>query len=388
VLDEKGRVIGYQHLEELRKNLTPVLLRRTRASVLDQLPPRTSDIVRIAPTEEQLELHAAHMKIVNSVIGKPFLSEMDLLRLQKALLMCRMTADSTFLCDKQAPGYSSKLEAIADLFDRVFSDPEHKVVLFSEWTTMLNLIEPILKKRRINFVRLDGSVPQKKRSALVSQFKADKQCRLFMTTNAGSTGLNLQIADTVINVDLPWTPALLEQRIGRVHRMGQKRPVHAFILVTENTIEESLLATLSAKHELALAVLDPDSNVDSVDLTTGIDALKQRLEVLLGAKPEAELDESQRRDVHANARALADRQRVSEAGGQLLGAALDFLSEVLPVQPDTPASRALATDLKQRFSDSVDQGEDGKPRLTITLPDNAALDTLAESLARLLAAVH
>ncbi|MEE9322552.1 MAG: DEAD/DEAH box helicase [Granulosicoccus sp.] len=386
VLDDNGRVIGFQHLKELRKNLKPVLLRRTRASVLDQLPPRTTDIVRIAPTEEQLELHGAHMRIVNSVIGKPFLSEMDLLRLQKALLMCRMSADSTFLCDKEAPGYSSKLEAIADLFDRIFSDPHHKVVLFSEWTTMLNLIEPLLKKRSIGFVRLDGSVPQKKRPALVSQFEEDKQCRLFMATNAGSTGLNLQIADTVINVDLPWTPALLEQRIGRVHRMGQKRPVHAFVLVTEDTLEESLLATLSAKHELALAVLDPDSDVDSVDLTTGIEALKQRLEVLLGAQPEAERDESQRRDVDTQTRALADRQRVSEAGGQLLSAAFNFLSEVIPAQPDTPASQALATDLKQRFSDCVEQGEDGKPQLTISLPDNAALDTLAESLAQLLAA--
>ena len=250
---------------------------------------------------------------------------------------------------------------------------------------MLNLIEPLLKERKIGFVRLDGSVPQKKRQALVKQFQEDDLCRLFMTTNAGSTGLNLQFANTVINVDLPWTPALLEQRIGRVHRMGQNQPVHVFVLVTEETIEESLLATLSAKHELALAILDPDSDIDRVDLTTGIDALKQRLEVLLGAKPDAAVDESQRRDVDKQVNQIADRQRMAEAGGQLLGAAFEFLGQMLPPQPDTPESTRLATDLKQRFSDSIERDETGKPQLRITLPDTAALDSLAVSLARLLA---
>ena len=233
VLNENGRVIGYKNLNELRAQLKPVLLRRTRASVLDELPARTTDIVRIEPTEEQLDLHNGQMQIVNTVINKPFLTEMDLLRLQKALLMCRMAADSTFLCDKEAPGYSSKLKALDDLFDRVFEQSQDKVVLFSEWTTMLNLIEPLLKKRKVDYVRMDGKVPQQKRTALVNRFRDDEGCRLFMTTNAGSTGLNLQFANTVINVDLPWTPALLEQRVGRVHRMGQKRPVHVFVLVTE-----------------------------------------------------------------------------------------------------------------------------------------------------------
>jgi len=228
-------------------------------------------------------------------------------------------------------------------------------------------------------------VPQKKRASLVSKFEEDNQCRLFMTSNAGSTGLNLQFANTVINVDLPWTPALLEQRIGRVHRMGQKKPVHVFVLVTEETLEESLLATLSAKHELALAVLDPDSDIDSVDMSSGMDALKQRLEVLLGAKPEASDDESQKREVDKQITTVADKQRISEASGQLLGAAFNFLGELLPPQEHTAQSISLAVELKKRLNDSVDSNADGKPQLTITLPDSDALDSLAESLAKLLA---
>ena len=86
------------------------------------------------------------------------------------------------------------------LFDRLFSEENRKVLLFSEWATMLDLIEPLLKKRQLPFVWLDGSVPQKLRQSLVYEFQNNPGCRLFLTTNAGSTGLNLQAANTVINV--------------------------------------------------------------------------------------------------------------------------------------------------------------------------------------------
>src|SRR5207247_8808188 len=98
---------------------------------------------------------------------------------------------STFRMNKQAPGYSSKLHELYDLFDRLFSEEGRKVLLFSEWTTMLDLIEPLLKKRSLRFVRLDGSVPQKLRQGLVHEFQSNPAARLFMTTNAGSTRLNL-----------------------------------------------------------------------------------------------------------------------------------------------------------------------------------------------------
>ena len=104
VVDEKGKVLGYKNLDQLRENLRPILLRRTRESVLQQLPPRTNEIVRIPPTDEQIELHNSHMRIVQMITRKAYISEMDLLRLQKALLMCRMSANSTFLVEKQAAG--------------------------------------------------------------------------------------------------------------------------------------------------------------------------------------------------------------------------------------------------------------------------------------------
>src|SRR5437867_2064732 len=339
IVDERGKVLGYKNLADLRHNLKPVLLRRTREAVRQQLPARTNEIVRIAPTEEQLDLHGSHMQLVMQITQKRFLTEMDLLRLQKHLLMCRMSADSTFLVDKQKPGYSSKLDELDDLFDRLFSEDGRKVLLFSEWTTMLDLIEPPLRKRRLPFVRLDGSVPQKRRQALVHEFQSNPGCRLFLTTNAGSTGLNLQAANTVINVDLPWNPAVLEQRVARAYRMGQKQPVQVFILITEDTIEERLLNTLSAKHDLALAALDVESDVDQVKLAGGMEELRRRLEVLLGSPPEASRDESLRRETESAAR----RERLALSGGQLLSAAFQFLGELLPAASEsTPSAAASA----------------------------------------------
>jgi superfamily II DNA or RNA helicase len=386
MVDEKGKVLGYKNLGELRAALKPVLLRRTRDNVRLELPERTTEFVRIAPSEEQLDMHRAHMRIVLSIVRKKFISEMDLLRLQKELLVCRMAANGTYLVDKQKPNHSTKLERLEELFESLFDEPDRKVVLFSEWTTMLDLIEPLLRKRKLAHVRLDGSVPQRKRQELVHVFQNDSSCRLFLTTNAGSTGLNLQAANTVINVDLPWNPAVLEQRIARAHRMGQRRSVQVFVLVTEGTIEENLLATIAAKQDLALATLDAESELDAVDMASGIQELKSRLEVLLGARCEAPLDESAlRKQQKASAGiALSQRDRVAAAGGELLGAAFKLIGELVEQASSPPPPVELVSRLRDGLSACVEEDQNERPRLTLTLPDRGALDHLAQSLAQLL----
>ncbi len=382
VLDEKGRVLGYRNLDQLRAKLSPLLLRRTRDQVLGELPPRSTEILRIPPTQEQKDLHDGHQRTVSAIVNKRYLTEMDLLRLQKALLMCRLAANGTSLVDKQEPGYSSKLETLAELLDQLLAEPGRKIVLFSEWTSMLDLIEPLIDKSGADYVRLDGSVPQKRRHTLVRRFLQEPDCRLFLTTNAGSTGLNLQAANTVINVDLPWNPALLEQRIARAHRMGQTQPVQVYLLVTEDTLEENLLYTLSAKRELALAALDPSSDLNEVAVGGGLEELKRRLEVLLGAKPDAPLDESERGRIE---RQLAEerKQSVAAASGQLLTAALGLLRELLP-PPDPRRQAAHAELLMEKLNQCVEEGGDGSLRLRVTLPDRAALNQLAHNLAGLI----
>ena len=386
ITDEKGKVLGYKNLESLRANLKPILLRRTRGSVMKDLPPRTNEIVRIPPTDEQLGIDGAQMRIVSQIVRKRYISEMDLLRLRKALLVARMNADSTYLVDKRAPGYSSKLERLEELFEELLAEEGRKIVLFSEWTTMLTLIERQLKPFHVNHVRLDGSVPQKKRQQMVHQFQRDPACRLFLTTNAGSTGLNLQAANTVINVDLPWNPAVLEQRVARAHRLGQKNPVQVYVLVTEGTIEEKLLGTLSAKHDLALAALDMESDVKEVALASGMEELKRRLEVLLGANPHAAVDETEKQRQQQDVERLARRARVEEAGGQLLTAAFTLLGEMIPKHEPTNGTSQMAGELTARLSECLERDAQGRPRLTVTLPNEAVLEHLARSVASLLTA--
>ena len=386
IVDEKGKVLGYKNLGDLRETLKPILLRRTRDSVRLELPPRTMEIVRINPTQEQLSAHSGQMQVVASITRKKFITEMDLLRLRKALLMCRMLADSTFLADKETPSYSSKLARLDELLGQVFEEPGRKVVLFSEWTTMLDLIEPLLKKHGVSFVRLDGSVPQKQREELVHRFQTKPECAMFLTTNAGSVGLNLQAANTVINVDLPWNPAVLEQRIARAHRMGQNQSVQVFVLVTEQTIEESLLATLAAKKDLALAALDVESDVEEVRLENGMQELKNRLEILLGSHPEAPLHETQREHVDQSIQKDRDarRERIGAASGELFGAAFKLLGELVTVPSAAPPPQDLVANLRASLQECV-EGDD-QPRLTITLPSKASLDDLSQTLARLLVA--
>jgi superfamily II DNA/RNA helicase len=248
---------------------------------------------------------------------------------------------------------------------------------------MIGLIEPLLDKHEMRYVRLDGSVPQKKRQVLVQEFSNDPDCRVFITTNAGSTGLNLQAANTVINVDLPWNPAVLEQRIGRAHRMGQTSNVQVYVLVTEDTIEENLLTTLSAKHELSLAALDVDSDVDVVSMESGIEELKRRLESLLGAKPEAPTDESQQLRTEQQLMGIQQRERIAAAGGQLLSAAFALLTEMVPETKETPEMTKVTEQFRNGLLSCLERDEQGRPKLTVTLPDTMALEGLARTLSHL-----
>ena len=237
--------------------------------------------------------------------------------------------------------FDSKLEHLDELFERLFAEDGRKVVLFSEWTTMLDLIEKLLKKRGLKFTRLDGSVPQKQRPQLVHTFQTDPECQLFLTTNAGSTGLNLQAANTVINVDLPWNPAVLEQRVARAHRMGQTQPVQVFVLITERTIEENLLATIAAKKDLGLGragrrVRSRPSQIWRAGWRSSkagwkccwAPGHKLRSTPRSNSEPQAEIE----------AHASLHRERVAAAGGELLGAAFKFLGELVADKVSTAAT--------------------------------------------------
>ncbi len=387
-VDDRGKTLGYRQLDVLREKLQPILLRRTRAQVAKQLPERTDEVIRCEITAEQKEIHDANMTIVAQIAAKKFMTEMDRLRMQKCLLMARMACDSTYLIDQEEAEYSTKLERLGEILEGLIEDPTRKIVLFSEWRRMLGRIEQRLDSLGCDYVRLDGQVPQKKRAEIVARFQNDPECRVICMTNAGSTGLNLQAANTVINVDLPWNPAVLEQRIARAYRMGQKNPVHIYKFVTTGlTIEEGLLNTLACKQDLADASLDFDSDVCEVKMQSGMEDLKRRLEVIMNPLP-AIIDESQQRRVDAEAEALAfnkRRESISVASGQLVTAALSLAGELIGNSNSaTVVDETTVNSLTQSLSECIERDSEGRPQLTIRLADDAALRGLATTLARLL----
>jgi superfamily II DNA or RNA helicase len=257
--EETGRVIGYKDLDRVSQTLAPVLLRRRKKEVLTQLPERLEKNFFLPMTEPQWGYHAENQEIVSRVVSKwrkyGFLTEADQRRLMIALQNMRMSCDSTYLLD-QKTDHSTKPDELAQLLEEAFEESDAKVVIFSQWVRMHELVQRRLTPRGWDHVFFHGGVEGRKRKGLVGRFKEDPKCRAFLSTDAGGVGLNLQHANVVINLDLPWNPAVLEQRIGRVHRLGQTQPVRVVNYVSEGTIEQGMLSLLGFKKSLFSGVLD------------------------------------------------------------------------------------------------------------------------------------
>jgi SNF2 family DNA or RNA helicase len=259
VHDEDGKVVGYRNLDRLGQTLEPILVRRHKDQVLDQLPERIDNNVFVPMTPLQVKHHQENQEIVARIVQKwrryHFLSEADKQRLMIALQRMRMACDNAYLVDHRTDSGVKADEAMT-LLEEFYERPGTKVVIFSQWLRMHELLVRRFKERRWNHVLFHGGVPGGKRKELIDRFRDDPDCRAFLSTDTGGTGLNLQHASVVINMDLPWNPAVLEQRIGRVHRLGQKQPVRVVHFVAKGTIEEGMLSVLQFKKSLFAGVLD------------------------------------------------------------------------------------------------------------------------------------
>ena len=256
---ESGKVIGYKGLNKVGDLLKPILLRRRKSDVSIQLPERIDQNLFVPMTKEQREIHEDYKEMAARIVSKwqrmHFLSETDRRRLLTALSMMRMVCDSTYILD-QKTRYDTKVDETMNILDSILSSEDAKVVIFSGWERMTRLIAAELERSGIGFSNLNGSVPSEKRKDLIDRFTDDPSVRVFLSTDAGATGLNLQAASYVINLDLPWNPAVLEQRIGRIHRMGQKQNIQVINLVAIGTIEEQMLSKLKFKTDIFDGVLN------------------------------------------------------------------------------------------------------------------------------------
>ena len=159
----------------------------------------------------------------------------------------RMVCDSTFLIDKET-NTSPKLQELKHILVEKLDVPnkESKIIIFSEWVTMLHLIAKMLREMGIGYVMLSGQVAVKNRDKLVKKFAESPACKIFLSSEAGGAGLNLQMADTVINFELPWNPAKKNQRIGRIDRLGQSsKHLTVINLVTKGSFDLSFVYWIS-----------------------------------------------------------------------------------------------------------------------------------------------
>ena len=262
VKDESGRVTGYTGLEKIGQTLAPAMIRRRKSEVLRQLPSRTDQNLLVPMTEMQMGYHKENADEVAKIVQRwrktKFLSDRDQRRLMIALQNMRMSCNSTYLLDQETD-HGVKADELAALFDDMLAEPGAKAVVFSQWTRTHDIVIRRLEARKLGYVSFHGGVPSEKRPTLTERFRDDPACRVFLSTDAGSTGLNLQHASTLVNMDLPWNPAILEQRIARIHRMGQVRPVRVINFVAKGTIEEGMLSVLAFKRSLSAGILDGGS---------------------------------------------------------------------------------------------------------------------------------
>jgi superfamily II DNA or RNA helicase len=295
--DEAGRVIGYRALDRIGQTLAPVMLRRRKAEVLTQLPERVDQRIFVPLTPQQRVHHDENGGIVTRIVSRwrktGYLSDADQRRLQCALQNMRMACNSTWLLDHETD-HGNKVDELMAVLDALLEDPGAKAVVFSQWLGTHELIRRRLGdgqgQRAWGHVLFSGSVPGDKRGALVEQFHDDPDCRLFLSTDAGGVGLNLQhAAAVVVNMDMPWNPAVLEQRIGRVHRMGQARGVQVVNFVGQGSIEEGILSVLAFKKSLFAGVLDGGEREVFLQ-GTRLSKFMESVEQVAGAMGEADAD--------------------------------------------------------------------------------------------------
>jgi len=409
--DEVGRVVGYRDLDRIGTTLAPILLRRRKSEVLAQLPERVDKTLFVPMTREQRVHHDENGYIVTRIVSRwrktGYLSDSDQRRLQCALQNMRMSCNSTWLLDHETD-FGHKADELVTLLEDLFEQPDAKAVVFSQWLGTHEVVMRRLRARGWGHVLFHGGVPGDKRGALVDRFVQDADCRLFLSTDAGGVGLNLQhAAATVVNMDLPWNPAKLEQRIGRVHRMGQTRGVQVINFVAQGSIEEGMLGVLAFKKSLFAGVLDGgDSAVfmngtrlskfmESVDEVTGAMGVAEEaaagpsggaaapsgdvadLAAVAGGPTTPAGEAPEAGEAAGDGAGLAPSAQAADPWAPLLEAGLQWVTALT-----APATPGAAVGSSPRITTDRATGERS---LSIPLPDPATLARLAQKLSSLLA---
>ncbi len=257
-LDEKGSAVGYKNLTLLHKKLQPIMLRRKKDNIEEKLPKKSVKNYFVQMSEGVRVRYEEYEVMVSRLASKAAkypLSPDELKKMQMWLSCMRMLCDTPYILDQETKE-SPKLDELMPIVDALLEDDSVKIIIFSEWERMIRLLLERLNAKDIGIALHTGLVTQDARKLEIKKFKNDQNCRIFLSTDSGSVGLNLQVASVVINLDIPWNPAKLEQRVARAWRKNQKKSVSVINLVTENSIENKILYLIKQKQSLFDNVID------------------------------------------------------------------------------------------------------------------------------------
>lgn len=260
------KFIEKEDMETLRLLVKPFMLRRTKLEVVKELPDKIEKNMLISMTSEQKNIYKKYVSDVKKKIKENKGSKIEvfsyLTRLRQVCL------DPSILFEEYTGG-SGKLNAALELIEKQ-SKEGGKILLFSQFTSVLKKIEPILKERYIEYLYLDGATNSKERVNLVDEFNRNDNIKVFLISlKAGGTGLNLTAANFVIHFDPWWNPAVEAQATDRAHRIGQKNVVEVIKLIAKGTIEEHILQLQESKKQLVNEIITDDfKDVQSLDKLT------------------------------------------------------------------------------------------------------------------------
>ncbi len=405
--DGPREAAGAKNLETLRARIAGSTLRRTRKEVLTQLPARTDVRVPVSLTAEQLAAHAEFdlpiARLMAQARRRP-LTQGEFLRLMSLFtrqrIICNGLAQRDFeetwpMLERGArPSeatlkglFSPKLSELRELVSSLVLTQGRKVVVFSAWKRMLRLaawaVSDLLAVEHFRAVFFTGDESPKRRTQNIVDFHDDERTRLFFATDAGGVGLNLQrAASAVIHLDLPWNPAVLEQRSGRVFRYGQTRAVQTYALVAEEGIEARIAAIVGGKKAMFDGLFDGTTDEvrfqEGSSLTSQLERLVEPIAVPLAAEPEDE------REVEVDAMESTEAAGAADAPG--LPGAFGATPPPTSVEPATerPAPPSLPTSFLEGIR--VERLEDGRMVLEAKPEAAAAFAAMLEGVAALLRA--
>jgi len=260
--------------KQLKRLISPFLLRRTKSAVLEELPPKTEILYKIPlSTEERTFYEALRRNALAKLEESDDATGTKHLKALAEITRLRQACCNPALVDASMGIESSKLTAFLELVAEL-KENNHRALVFSQFVGHLSLIRQALNAQNRSYLYLDGSTPMKERAALVNLFQQGGHDLFLISLKAGGLGLNLTAADYIIHLDPWWNPAIEDQASDRAHRIGQNRPVTVYRLVAEDTIEEKILKLHHTKRDLADTLLEGSDQAAKLSLSDLLDILK------------------------------------------------------------------------------------------------------------------